>query len=170
MRRLWPLTECALAVAVVGALLAWHCGGRRAFDALLGRLPIDQRLITAAATLDEAGFGDALANGASARAHDSNGTTALMYAAITGCESRATRLLAAGAEVDAVDRWGFTALMRAAEYNRAAMVQLLLDRGADPSRRNVAGETAADRARLGESTDAMAILAAHERPVTVAGL
>ena len=170
MRRLWPVAECALALSVLGLLAGWYFGGHRMVDALLGRMPADERLITAAATRDEAAFNAALADGASPNGRDPNGLTALSYAAISGNERRVSRLLAAGADINVADRWGFTPLMRAAEYDRGEMVQLLLDHGADPMLRNLQGETAADRARMRDADSALTALAVKQRHVSVAEL
>ena len=170
MRRVWPVTESTLAVSVFGLALGWYHGGNRLLDALLHRMPADERLITACAARDDAGFDAALAAGASVAGRDPNGVTALAYAAITGSEARVSRLLAAGADVNAADKWGFTPLMRAAALNQTKIVQMLLTCGADPLRRNANGETAADRARLRESASAIAVLAAWRRTLLVAQL
>lgn len=168
MRRLWPGTEFALALFVMGLLAAWYVGGHRLLDALVGRMPVDERLITAAATLDDAAFDAALAAGARPTGQDLNGMTALAYAAITGSESRASRLLAAGADVNATDQWGFTPLMRAAEYNHGEIVRMLLEQGADPLRRNLQGQTAADRARARDADSVLTTLADWDHSTTVA--
>jgi ankyrin repeat protein len=170
MRRLWPGTECVLTLLVLGLLAGWYVSGKQVWDALLGRPSVDERLITAAATMDGDAFDTALAAGARPTSHDPNGMTALAYAAITGSEARVSRLLAAGADVNASDKWGFTALMQAAEYDRGDIVRLLLERGADPLLRNHQGQTAADRARMRDADSASAALASRQRPTAVAEL
>jgi ankyrin repeat protein len=69
-----------------------------------------------------------------------------------------TLLLDKGAAIEAVDQRGRTALMIAAERDHPLAVELLLARGADATRRDAAGQTAADlttdtaiRNRLGRS-------------------
>jgi ankyrin repeat protein len=127
-------------------------------DAVVGRLPPDQRLITAVAALDQAAFDAAVADDASATGRDGNGMTALAYAAVVGNQPLIERLLAQGADIDAANNYGFTPLMQAANFDHAEVVELLLRNGANPNCRNRFGETAADRAREQGSIAAIAAL------------
>jgi len=131
---------------------------KSAWDALAGRISADERLVTAASALDEAGFAQALAVGADPNARDPNGMTALAYAAITGSEDRVVRLLEAGADVDLGNKWGITPLMFAAENDRADIAKMLLQYGADPNRQSTMCETAADRAHQRDAREAAAVL------------
>ncbi|MBM3227232.1 MAG: hypothetical protein FJZ47_25985, partial [Candidatus Tectomicrobia bacterium] len=67
-----------------------------------------------------------LAKGADVQARDSNGRTALMYAAENGDPTTVQALLTHGADVNARDAQGWTALMYAAENGDLTTVQTLL--------------------------------------------
>ncbi len=77
-----------------------------------------------------------LANGANVRQHDSEGNSALHYAAHTTDPTVAAALLDAGGEIEWVNRDGYTAWSVAARAGTEALVKLLLERGArtDPER------------------------------------
>jgi hypothetical protein len=152
------------ALIVLFLLACYSQNVRRACDALLGRMSPDERLITAAATLDEPAFLKALAAGADPNARDPNGMTALSYAVITGSQCRVARLLEAGADVELANKWGFTPLVFAADNDRAAIAETLLRHGADPRRQSATHETAADRARQRESREAAAVLSRWLEP------
>jgi len=156
--KLWLMAEFSVGVLIVGGMLGWSRYGVSAMDAVLDRLPPDQRLITAVSARDQVAFDAALADGAAVKAHDASGMTALSFAAAAGNESIAQRLLVAGADVDAANNWGCTPLMEAATYDRVALVEMLLRHGADPTLRNHYGQTAEDRARDQGSFAAIAVL------------
>jgi ankyrin repeat protein len=155
-----------MVAALIVLLLLACCSHQvqRARDALLGRVSADERLISAAATLDEPEFLKALAAGADPNARDANGMTALSYAVITGSPCRVARLLEAGADVELANKWGVTPLMFAADNDRAAIAETLLHYGADPRRHSATDETAADRARQRESHEAAAVLSRWSEP------
>lgn len=73
-----------------------------------------------------------LANGANVRQHDSEGHTALHYAAHTTDPTVAAALIDAGADLEWVNRDGYTPLSVAARAGNEALVKLLLERGARP--------------------------------------
>jgi ankyrin repeat protein len=152
------------ALIVLFLLACYSQSVRRACDALLGRMSPDERLITAAATLDEPAFLKALDAGADPNARDPNGTTALSYTVITGSPCRVARLLEAGADVELANKWGVTPLMFAADNDRAGIAETLLLHGADPHRHSATHETAGDRARQRESHEAAAVLSRWSKP------
>jgi ankyrin repeat protein len=93
----------------------------------------------------------------------SDGWSAVHYAA-TGPDSSVVQLLLdKGARVDARSPNGSTPLMMAARYGTEASVALLLARGADLRLRNQQGLDAADFARL-EGRDALADELVAKRP------
>jgi ankyrin repeat protein len=156
--KLWPMAEFSVGVLIVGGMLGWSRHGVSVMDAVLERLPPDQRLITAVSARDQDAFDAAIVDGATVKGRDASGMTALSFAAAAGNESIAQRLLVAGADVDAANNWGCTPLMEAATYDRVALVEMLLRNGADPTLRNRYGQTAEDRAREQGSFAAIAVL------------
>lgn len=73
-----------------------------------------------------------LANGANVRQHDTEGHSALHYAAHTVDPTVAAALLDAGADLEWVNRDGYTPLAVAARAGNEAIVKLLLERNARP--------------------------------------
>ena len=163
MKKLWPVTEAAVIVGMLVALVVWQRGGGPLVDEMMGWPPIDERLIVATAQHDQAEFDAALAGGADVRARDRSGSTALACAAGVGSAARAARLIAAGADVNGSDNAGYTPLMRAAAHDHADVVALLLRNGADPGQLSVYGRTALDEARSHGSSNAAAVLEAWGR-------
>ncbi len=95
-----------------------------------------------------------LGAGASVNAIDSDGATALGYAAASDSGAPVVRvLIEAGANVDAADVSGVTPMMRAAARDDVEVVMLLLDAGATVDSVDSAGRTALDWAKsLGAET------------------
>eukprot|EP00475_Leptophrys_vorax_P027230 TRINITY_DN3881_c0_g1_i1.p1 TRINITY_DN3881_c0_g1~~TRINITY_DN3881_c0_g1_i1.p1 ORF type:complete len:430 (+),score=37.60 TRINITY_DN3881_c0_g1_i1:107-1396(+) len=87
---------------------------------------------TAARKGDEAALVKLLEDGRDVNAIDTNGRTALLFAAGLGNEQLVRTLLAAGADVSWGDNVGYTALHIAAGYVHSTVVRALLDNGADP--------------------------------------
>jgi uncharacterized protein len=83
-----------------------------------------------------------LKEGADPKAAQSDGMTALIWAAYHDDLGTAKRLVAAGANVKAENRYGVTALSQACVNGNGAVVKLLLDHGADPNTTLRGGETA----------------------------
>ena len=75
---------------------------------------------------------------------DSNGMTALMYAATLGQVRAIQQLLELGADIDAKDNDKRTALILAADRGYGNAVKELLDAGADKHIKDSKGETAFD--------------------------
>jgi ankyrin repeat protein len=108
------------------------------------------------ADLVEAGERDAalalVADGADVRAAQSDGTTALHWAAYHGEVELAAALLAAGAEPNVINAYGSTPLAEAIRVIDTDLVAVLLEGGADPNAANADGETALMTAvRTGEA-------------------
>ena len=102
-----------------------------------------QRSLLAAANLgDLYRVKELLQKGVKADAADSNGFTALMYAAWKGHKDVVEILLVAGAKIDAADNNGNTALMLAAREGHKDVVEMLLSAGANVAVVNKYGETA----------------------------
>ncbi len=83
-----------------------------------------------------------IARGADVNATQSDGTTALMWAAHRDDRALIDRLLAAHANVKAFNDYGASALTEAARFGDAAVIEELLRAGADPDSPNADGETA----------------------------
>ena len=93
---------------------------------------------------DAKAVGSALDSGAKVDHADSDGITALGWAAIGNQTAVAKLLIARGAAVNHVDRFGMTPLLYAAsiDFGDASMIDLLLKSGANPAARNKDGLTA----------------------------
>lgn len=80
--------------------------------------------------------------GADINAKDSDGSTALMWAAWRNELDAAKLLIQSGADVNAKDSKAVTALMYASEKNSHHVAKLLIEKGADINEKNNKGETA----------------------------
>ena len=119
------------------------------FVALLGLLVLvltasargaDVPLVDAIKMGDSAMVRRLIADGADPNAGETDGTTALHWAARRDDVEAASLLLEAGADVDAANRYGVTPLLLASE-NGTAMVETFLAAGADPNVASPEGET-----------------------------
>ena len=99
-------------------------------------------LIAAAKAHDAETAMYALQQGADAQTKESDGTTALHYAAHNGDEVLSEKLLKAKADPNARNEFGTTPLAEAAEIGDAGVIKLLLKAGADVESRNPEGQTA----------------------------
>jgi len=99
--------------------------------------------------------------GADARAKDSDGKTALMFAAQRGNLAAVQTLIDAGADLNATDDDGWTPMMFADE---AEVVRLLLNAGADLTIKNKDGETALGMARKYDQTEVVKLLESRGAP------
>lgn len=111
---------------------------------------LDARLLRAVRGGDTAGAGALLRRGASAKACDAEGTTALMYAAVYGDFDLPDALLAGGADVKSKNRAGATALVWAVGDPRK--VERLLQAGAEVNVRSNAGFTPLNMAAASDGT------------------
>lgn len=73
---------------------------------------------------------------------DSNGQSAIHYAAKLGYEQSARNLIANGADIDLQDNNGRTALQHAIDNNRSAVAKILIEKGANINLADNNGETA----------------------------
>ncbi len=94
-------------------------------------------------------------------ARETDGSTALMWAAHRGDVAAVAQLLRAGADVSLVNHYGASAMSEAATTGNAAVIELLLEAGADVNSPNPGGETALmEVARTGR-VDAAQLLLRH---------
>lgn len=101
---------------------------------------------------------------------NSNGMTALMFAAAWGHADIAALLLEKGADVDQQDWSGERALMYAAHNGRTGVVQVLLEKGADIDALNNTSQTALERAQQSGHKDTAALLKAWPKKQKVLAL
>ena len=92
---------------------------------------------------------------------ETDGTTALHWAAYKGDLETARLLLGAGADVGAANRYGVTPLALAAGRGNAPIVEALLDAGADPNTTLPEGETVLMAAARTGSVDVLRLLLAR---------
>lgn len=121
----------------------------------------ERPLIEAVRAGDAAAVRGLLARGADPGAPETDGTTALHWAAHHDHGEIAGLLLDAGAAVDAANRYGVTPLALASVNGGAAMIARLLDAGADPNRPNPEGETPLMTAARTGGADAVGTLLAR---------
>ncbi|KAJ1480277.1 ankyrin repeat-containing domain protein [Baffinella frigidus] len=107
-----------------------------------------------------------IAEGASVAGTDSEGRTALLWAAREGHGEVAGVLVLAGADMQASRKDGITPLHWAAEWGHAATVGVLLDLGANFAARDSRGHTALEAAVEGGHADVAKLL--WEKGVAVA--
>jgi ankyrin repeat protein len=108
---------------------------------LLGPAGADDLLADVIQTGDRTAALARIADGADVAAAQSDGTTALHWAAYHGDAELTAALLDAGADPDAVNAYGSRPLAEAVNFLDAEIVALLLDGGADPDAANLDGET-----------------------------
>ena len=101
----------------------------------------DLPLVEAARTADADAVRALLERQTDVNTAETDGTTALHWAAYRGDFETAQLLLSAGAEAGAANRYGVTPLVLAAGRGNAPIVEALLDAGADPNTTLPEGET-----------------------------
>lgn len=92
---------------------------------------------------------------------DTEGSTALHFAADIGNISAVKALAEQGANLDLADNYGLTALHVAAKCGYPDVIQVLSDEGADLDATTTRGLTALNCARKENNTDVVALLAAE---------
>jgi ankyrin repeat protein len=102
---------------------------------------------------------------ADVNAPQSDGATAIQWAAYKDDLAMADALIAAGANVKTPNREGATPLHLAAVNGSAGMIEKLLKAGADPNERGPQGETPLMLAARNGNVDAIQILLAHKASV-----
>lgn len=105
--------------------------------------------------------------GADVNAKDSDGSTALMWAAWRNELDAAKLLIQSGADVNAKDGKAVTALMYASEKNSHHVAKLLIEKGADINEKNHKGETALMWAAWRDSPDVTTLLLEQGADVNV---
>jgi ankyrin repeat protein len=115
-------------------------------------------LADAAERRDRAAVRTLLAGGVDVNAVQSDGTTALHWAAYNDDAETAGLLLKAGADVNAVNRYGVPPLALACTNGNAPMVKLLIEAGADVTATMKGGETMLMMAARAGSVDAVKAL------------
>jgi ankyrin repeat protein len=98
-------------------------------------------LVDAVKDADDARVRTLLQQRVDVNAAETDGTTALHWAAYRGHAQAAQLLIGAGANVKAANRYGVTPLTLAASKGNAAVVDMLLKAGADPNSALPEGET-----------------------------
>jgi ankyrin repeat protein len=98
---------------------------------------------------------------ADVNAAQSDGATALLWAAHRGDAEMAGLLLRAGAHPEIANRYGFTPLLEAARIGSSAVVEELLSAGANPNTAVSSGQTALMLAARSGSLDAISALLNH---------
>lgn len=127
----------------------------------LGAAGRETALVDAVKHADKATVRSLLQKQADVNAAESDGTTALHWAAYGRDLETAQLLLTAGANVKATNRYGVTPLMLAATKGNAGMVELLLKAGADPNGSLPEGETVLMTAARTGNVDVLRLLLAN---------
>jgi ankyrin repeat protein len=100
---------------------------------------------------------------------ESDGSTALLWAAYHSDVDMTRALVAAGARVDAANRYGVTPLLQASRTGDAAVMQVLLEAGANPSLASPDAETPLMAASRAGRTEAVHLLLARGADVDGTG-
>ena len=118
-------------------------------------------LVEAARAADADTVRTLLERGVDVDVAETDGTTALHWAAYRGDVETARLLLEAGAEAEAANRYGVTPLTLAAGRGNAPIVEALLDAGADPNATLPEGETVLMTAARTGDVDVLRLLLAR---------
>jgi len=140
--------------------------GRRWLVLVLSALTIgatgrDVPLIEAVKNADTTAIRSLLEQGVGVNSHETDGTTALHWAAHLDDQDTAQRLIRAGADVEASNRYGVTPLALASANGSVAIIEILLNNGAEPNTTLQNGETALMSASRNGNPEAIQILLAH---------
>jgi uncharacterized protein len=121
----------------------------------------DRRVIEAVKSGNRESVRALLKQNAPVNVRDTDGTTALHWAARSDDMETAQMLLRAGADVKAADRYGITPISLAAEVGDAALIEALVKAGADVNVAQPDGETVLMTAARTGKPDALKVLLAH---------
>src|SRR6187551_23043 len=138
--------QTALA-ASIGALLAWQSAAAT--------------VVSAARDADVAEVKKLIAAGSDVNAPESDGSSALLWAAHQGSPEIVALLLKAGANPNAANNFGVTPLLEASRYGDTATIKALLDGGADVATSAREGETPLMAAARAGSVSAVELLIKH---------
>ncbi len=131
--------------------------------------PANQELINAAKNGNLEGVEAALNAGVDVNYADSDGYTALMWAAVYEHTEMVRLLIEQGADVNRANNNGTTALMWAAVYGHTDIVRLLIEQGAEVNRANNYGSTALIWAALYERINTARVLIGHGARIPTEG-
>src|SRR5579872_841560 len=136
-------------------------GGLAVFALSLFAASTNARLVDAVKNGDKAAIQTLLAQHVDLSAADTDGATALHWAARRDDLKTAGALIRGGANVKTANRYGVTPLSLACVNGNAAMVELLLKAGADPNTTLPGGETALMTAARTGKVDVVKVLVSH---------
>ena len=155
-----PPRERVVAWSLCNALLAtWFVLGMSAGTA--AATARDLPLVEAARAADADAVRALLERQVDVNVTETDGTTALHWAAYQGDIETARMLLTAGADAGAANRYGVTPLVLAAGRGNAPIVDALLDAGADPNTSLPEGETVLMTAARTGNVDVLRLLLAR---------
>ena len=138
-----------------------------AFTTVLAEPGADLPLVEAVKSRDTDAVRTLLAEGVDVNAPQSDGATALHWAAYRDDVDTAALLIEAGANVNTANELGATPLWLAADNGSPTMIERLLDAGANPNVALPEGETPVMTASRTGNADAVRLLLAHGAAINV---
>ena len=138
-----------------------------AFTTVLAEPGADLPLVEAVKSRDTDAVRTLLAEGVDVNAPQSDGATALHWAAYRDDVDTAALLIKAGANVNTANELGATPLWLAADNGSPTMIERLLDAGANPNVALPEGETPVMTASRTGNADAVRLLLAHGAAINV---
>ena len=138
-----------------------------AFTAVLAEPGADLPLVEAVKSRDTDAVRTLLAEGVDVNAPQSDGATALHWAAYRDDVDTAALLIEAGANVNTANELGATPLWLAADNGSPTMIERLLDAGANPNVALPEGETPVMTASRTGNADVVRLLLAHGAALNV---
>jgi len=129
---------------------------------------VDVRVASAAKAGNLATVRELIKTRVDVNAPESDGSTALLWAAYNNNVEMAKALITAGAKVDAPNRYGMTPLLQAASTGDVALMETLLNAGAKSTQINAEGVTPLMLASRAGSVDGVKMLVARGAEVNAA--